>query len=455
MTISSPVREIDRHGLTRPRSARVHLFGSGAGHFALDVESGKIHQLPAAHARTLDATLRLGDPGRAELAALAFGLVTPVAMEVDAPRSVPVKAVSLAVAQKCNLGCTYCYAQQGTFGGTAGDMPPDVAKAAIDQLVQAAEPGETLTLAFMGGEPLVNRSTLHASTRYAAGEAAARGIRIGFSMTTNATLLRDEDIELFQEYAFTLTISLDGLHATHDRLRPYRSGKGSFEKVAENVISLLAVDQRRYRVLARVTVTPKNLDLPEIMTGLLEMGFDDIMFSPMLSAPSGRNEMLAADLDRLLDQLIKCGDAFREGLRQGRILPFSNVIKTLQRIHFYEREMYPCGAGGGYMGVSADGGLYACHRFVNDEDGLMGNVFSGVDQGKQSKWLDSRHLQKQSPCGTCWARYLCSGSCHYEAIKRGRPACDYIRGWLNYCLVLYTELLRTQPDSLKRILTRH
>ena len=276
-------------------------------------------------------------------------------------------------------------------------MPPDVAKAAIDRLIQAADPGETLTLAFMGGEPLVNRKTLHASTRYAAGQAAARGIRIGFSMTTNATLLCDEDIALFQEYGFTLTISLDGLHATHDRLRPYRSGNGSFEKVAKNVRSLLAVDQRRYRVLARVTVTPKNLDLPEIMSGLLDMGFDAIMFSPMLSAPCGKDEMLAADLDRLLDQLIGCGESFREGLRQGRILPFSNVITTLQRIHFYEREQYPCGAGGGYMGVSADGGLYACHRFVNDEDGLMGDVFSGVDQARQSDWLDSRHLRSNLP----------------------------------------------------------
>lgn len=455
MTIASPVREIDRHGHTRPRSAKLHLFDSGAERFALDVESGKIHQLPAGHANTLDATLRLGEAGRAELAALAFGIVSPAVDDFDTPGSVPVKAISLAVAQKCNLGCTYCYAQQGTFGGTAGDMPPDVAKAAIDQLVQAAEPGETLTLAFMGGEPLVNRGTLHASTRYAASEAAARGIRIGFSMTTNATLLCDEDIELFQQYGFTLTISLDGLDATHDRLRPYRSGKGSFGKVAGNVRSLLAVEQRRYRVLARVTVTPKNLDLPETMTGLLEMGFDAIMFSPMLSAPSGKDEMDAADLDRLLDQLIRCGESFREGLRLGRILPFSNVITTLQRIHSYQREQYPCGAGGGYMGVSADGGLYACHRFVNDEDGLMGDVFSGVDQDKQSSWLESRHLKQQSPCGTCWARYLCSGSCHYEAIKRGRPACDYIRGWLNYCLGLYTELLRAQPDSLKRILMSH
>ena len=448
-------QERDRHSHTRPRSAGLHLFNSAAGHFALDVESGRIHQLPAEHAGTLDATLRLGDASRAEMTALALGIVTPGAREVEAPKSVPVKAISLAVAQKCNLGCSYCYAQQGTFGQAAGDMPPEVAKAAIDQLIEAAEPGETLTLAFMGGEPLINRETLHASTRYAASEATARGIRIGFSMTTNATLLREEDIALFQKYGFTLTISLDGLHATHDRLRPYRSGSGSFEKVAKNVRALLAVDDRRYRVLARVTVTPKNLDLPEIMTGLLDMGFDAIMFSPMLSAPSGKEALLAADLDRLLDELIKCGERFREQLQHGRILPLSNVTKTLQRIHFYEREQYPCGAGGGYMGVSADGGLYACHRFVNDDEGLMGDIFNGVDRDRQSSWLDSRHLHKQSPCGSCWARYLCSGGCHYEAIKRGRPACDYIRGWLAYCLGLYTDLVRTQPDALHKVLVDH
>jgi uncharacterized protein len=85
----------------------------------------------------------------------------------------------------------------------------------------------------------------------------------------------------------------------------------------------------------------------------------------------------------------------------------------------------------------------------------MGDVFDGVDGDRQSGWLDSRHLGNQSPCGSCWARYLCSGSCHYEAIKRGRPACDYIRGWLTYCLGLYTELTRAQPDLLKKVLISH
>ena len=33
------------------------------------------------------------------------------------PRTPSVRALSLAISQKCNLGCTYCYAQEGGFGG--------------------------------------------------------------------------------------------------------------------------------------------------------------------------------------------------------------------------------------------------------------------------------------------------------------------------------------------------
>ena len=445
-------KQIDKHIHTRPRSARLHLFNDGADNFLLDVESGRIHQLPAAHAKALETALLLDDPTRAELIALALGMGTTTPNNAEPPKSVPVKALSLAVAQKCNLGCTYCYAQQGTFGRKAGNMPSDVAEASVDQLLKGIKPGEKLTLAFMGGEPLTNRKILHASTRYAAKQAAARGVGIGFSMTTNATLILEEDIDLFHEYGFTLTISIDGLQSINDRLRPFASGQGSFANVAKNVSTLLAVARRSYKVFARVTVTPTNLDLPEIMAGLLDMGFDAIMFSPMLSAPTGKEEMQAADLDRLLEQLIQCGEIFRRQVLQGQILPFTNVIKTLQRIHTYKRDQYPCGAGGGYMGVSAEGELYACHRFVNDEEGHMGNVHSGVDLNKQENWLNDHHLKNQSPCTSCWARYLCSGSCHYEVINRGRPACNYIRGWLHYCLTIYTELLRDRPETLEKIL---
>jgi uncharacterized protein len=31
-------------------------------------------------------------------------------------------------------------------------------------------------------------------------------------------------------------------------------------------------------------------------------------------------------------------------------------------------------------------------------------------------------------------------------ISRGRPACDYIRGWLHYCLQAYLRVSELRPD---------
>ncbi len=99
------------------------------------------------------------------------------------------RALSLAIAQKCNLGCTYCYAQQGEFGDAPKNMALETALAAVDLLVGAAEPGAKLNLAFLGGEPLVNRATLRAATLRAQEQAERRGATVSFSITTNGTLL--------------------------------------------------------------------------------------------------------------------------------------------------------------------------------------------------------------------------------------------------------------------------
>jgi uncharacterized protein len=83
---------------------------------------------------------------------------------------------------------------------------------------------------------------------------------------------------------------------------------------------------------------------------------------------------------------------------------------------------------------------------VEDEKAFFGDVWQGVDPAAQSQWLQQRHVDSQSPCSACWARYLCGGGCHHEVIHRGRPACDYIRGWLDYCLKAYVRLLAAAPE---------
>lgn len=430
---------------SKPVHPDVHLLRTEDGPRVLLADGSRLFGVGQALHDRLDAARRDPDPRVLEALLADLGVDAPRQVDDTAPDPPPVRALSLAVAQKCNLGCTYCYAQQGDFGGPAKNMPAATAFTAVDTLFRQAAPGERVNLAFLGGEPMMNRPVVRAATEYAEVVSGRTGVPVTFSITTNGTLLTPEDGEFFEDHAFAVTISLDGVGARHDLLRPHRDGRGSYQRIMDRVQPLL-VAQRRMQVSARVTVTPLNLDLPRTLDEFTAAGFHGVGFSPMLSSPNGRGEMAPADLEVMLDQMTACGDEFVRRVVAGRRYPFTNLATALREIHRGTHRPYPCGAGAGYLGVSADGDLAACHRFVGDEDGAMGDLSGGVDDVKRARWLADRHVHRQEPCTGCWARYLCGGGCHHEVIKRGRPACEYIRGWLHHCLTAYSRVLAARPD---------
>jgi uncharacterized protein len=425
--------------MSSPRTPRIHLLEGSLGGHLFVADGSRLFGADADLFASYDAAMASGGTEAIDELLRQAGLAGRPLID-DAPLPPPpLRALSLAIAQKCNLGCTYCYAQQGEFGGPAKNMELAEALRAVDLLVGAAEPGARLNLAFLGGEPLVNRKVLRAATLRAVELAGGRGAKITFSITTNGTLLTEDDGRFFEQHGFAVTISIDGPQEVHDALRPFKGGGGSYDAVMKRAAPLLKM-QQKMQVSARVTVTPRNLVLRRTLDTFIAAGFHSVGFSPMLSAPTGEGEMQSEDLELMLGEMIDCGREFERASRSGRRYPFANMVNAMREIHRGTHRPYPCGAGAGYLGVSAEGELSACHRFVGDEEGAMGSLDDGVDLSRQADWLAARHVHRQEPCQSCWARYLCGGGCHHEVIRRGRPACDYIRGWLHYCLEAYLRL---------------
>ena len=133
----------------------------------------------------------------------------------------PVRALSLAVAERCNLGCTYCYAEGGSFGGPPRNMPWEVAEASVQRLFADRRARASGSISRFSAASRWSIATLiRRATELAARIAGERKIPIGFSITTNGTLLTADDGEFFERYGFAVTVSLDGVGETHDRLRP-------------------------------------------------------------------------------------------------------------------------------------------------------------------------------------------------------------------------------------------
>lgn len=428
-------------GTAPPRLQRVDAPVHMAGSLAYVAETAAIWRLDAGAMDRLSHALETGD--EAAIATVGLALPPPAPAPENPARAI--RALALAVSQTCNLSCGYCYAGGGSFGGADTRMDWPTAQAAINALVADTPPGGAIRIAFMGGEPMVARDLIRRAVTHARALCRARAISVGFSMTTNATLMTDEDAEFLATHRFAVTVSMDGARDVHNRLRPMRGGGGSFDRVRAGLAPLTARADR-IALSARVTVTPVNLDLPETMAALGSLGFTSIGVSPLLTSANGKGALGAKDFPKLLSAMITCGEDWLSATLAGRHHPFANLATALGELHRGTARSHGCGAARDYLSVDAGGNYAACHRFVNDPLGQMGTLESGIDHAARTRFLTARSVETQTTCRTCWARRLCGGGCHHEVLHAGRPACDHIRGWLDFALHAYGRMMAERPD---------
>jgi uncharacterized protein len=348
--------------------------------------------------------------------------------------------LSLNVSSTCNLSCGYCYAARGSFGGAQpATMQWPTARAAIDRLLTQAERARPVTIGFLGGEPFANRPLIHRCVEYAVSEAARLHFDIRFSVTTNGTLLRPSDVELLRRHPFAVTVSLDGGAQVHDAQRPrFADGAASWPLAVSRLAGLLDTPGLA-RLNARATVTRHNMDLRERLEAIASLGFADIGFSPLRVGPASAGPLTGEDWRVYLSAMIDVARLEIERAKRGLSVRLGNLTVALRQIHAGASTPYPCGAGGGYFSVAADGRWYACHRAIGDKAYELGSN-AGLDHARRRAFIAARHVHAQTDCRSCWARYLCAGGCHQEAAARTASSCDFIRGWLDFCLKTYCEL---------------
>lgn len=143
----------------------------------------------------------------------------------------------------------------------------------------------------------------------------------------------------------------------------------------------------------------------------------------------------------LLDEMKRAAEVERARAVSRYPLRFSNLMAALVQIHRGQCLPLPCGAGANYLSSNSAGRLYTCHRTIDQVAFDMGDYESGPSLARLSAFMHARHVDTQDPCRGCWARYLCGGGCHAEVQLRGRDGCDFIRGWLEYCLHFYAWTL--------------
>src|SRR5579863_5278082 len=231
----------------------------------------------------------------------------PVASPKLEQRPLPAPAaISLEVAHSCNLSCSYCYADEGRFGGRETYMSQEVARSAIDLLLESNH-GRRVTIGFIGGEPFLNRKLIYWAVDYATNRAKEAGAGIGFSVTTNGTLLNSEDLELLRGHAFAISVSLDGGAEVNDRERRAANGDRVFESTMGRLWPLLQ-SPGRARITARATITRLDMRILERITSLFDAGFKEVGVSPLRTSPVAELALRQDDWEEFLDEMVRAAE---------------------------------------------------------------------------------------------------------------------------------------------------
>ena len=375
----------------------------------------------------------------------------------------PLTTMVLNVTNKCNLACTYCYEYgEDKIVDTTCDTAPaymseETARQSVDFMFDQSGPLPMAHLTFFGGETLLNFKVLKKTLAYARERATALGKELDVSLTTNATLLREEVIEWLADNDVGVTISIDGPKETQDKFRVFKNGMGTYEYVLPKIKQLL--ERHRSRPIgARVTLTRQTLDATRIFHHLRnEVGFWEVGFAPVTTADGRGYAIEDTGFDQMLGQFEELAQEFLEYAVEDRHHGFSNVRDTLEEIHKGVSKAFPCGAGLGLMGVATDGDVALCHRFAGSDDHSVGSVQHGLDRQRQFEFLGKHHVANKTDCNSCWARPLCAGGCYHEAhVRYGDTGkanlhyCDWIRSWTDTCLKVYGEIAVRNPAFLKK-----
>ena len=404
----------------------IHAYKFKDSYIALDVESGAVHILDkvAFDCITSDDPYSLPydretiDEVLSEVEELkkqgSLDAPAPEPFSIGDPETQPVKSMCLHVAHDCNLRCKYCFAGTGEYSGPRSLMSREVAKAALDFLMESSKGRHNLEVDFFGGEPLLNMDVVRFCVEYGREIEKKYNKHINFTMTTNGVALTDEIIDWLNENMHNIVISLDGRREVHDAMRPTANGKSSYDITLNNAKKLVKKrgDGEYY---IRGTYTCDNLDFAEDVIELYRQGFKHISVEPVVLPEDSPYALREEHLERIVKEYERLAEYIVEDAKNGGDLHFFHFNIDLSHGPCLKRRVKGCGAGFEYVAIAPTGEIYPCHQFVGDKDFLMGNVLDkSFDKKMQAEFMKCSIFTKEK-CKSCFAKYFCSGGCSANA----------------------------------------
>lgn len=328
--------------------------------------------------------------------------------------------LTIAPTLACNFACDYCFEARSPVR-----MNAETEAALISFSDNYMMRANALRICWFGGEPTLCLSTIQRlQSKFNELADKHRLKQYPATIITNGYLLDRRMAEALAALCINhAQITLDGTAQTHDRRRKLHSGKGTFERIVDNLCSIAGTMD----ITLRVNIDKDNVGAASDVVSLLyQRGILDKVHMSFAQV-----EPIGSVCSNIID---RCHDNREFAHTLTGI--YARLLKDgLQQVEFPRPS-----AGGvcgalieGYYVVSSTGHLFKCWEDLSmDGSKSIGTIFSPERSATQQSNLDRyRNWQplRFHECRGCKVLPVCMGGCPARGMELTHPTSGSCASW--------------------------
>ena len=317
--------------------------------------------------------------------------------------------------RNCNMGCTYCFANEGDFKKTPKfkNMSYELYSKSFKFMLEKYPEGIE-QVNFFGGEPLLNITQIEKFLSGCITTCEKQNKEVPqFSVSSNITLLTPKVAQILKDYNVQVALSLDGPKEINDLARIYKNQKSSVYNSVVKSIKLMNEYEVEYNIQMVINknhlknyysgraiewikdlenLKPKTISIVPVTTDVdyLKIDHDEIEI-----------------LDKMIRELTQY--YIQKLFKKNPYIPCFSLLSPIIDI-VNNTVKQECSAGFSVL-IDTSGKIYPCQMFCDDDDFCLGDIQN--DFLNEEKIVEISQIDRSSGdnCQACEAKGVCRVWC--------------------------------------------
>jgi len=343
--------------------------------------------------------------------------VNPV-FEIERERESTVNICYLS-SVKCNLKCTYCYAEQGNYPGIYKNKDMFTVEDYIESYNTINNRFKVKSVAFFGGEPLLNFKAIKKFVEYLHDNLKPEDIP-EFGLNSNGTIMNEEIRDFLIKYNIPFATSLDGIKENNDACRRSDNFNSVHDKVVDTIKFL---GESGIKSGIQFTFNKHHLENYKSKDAVKWLKYLETLpitnYAFIAATTEDKNSKIDLNNEKIKENFIlMCEDIADYCLNnfiKNEDMPaspanFASIIHDIVQ----RKSSGHCIAGSGEITISPDKRIYPCHAVATGlENGVDLEPNFVQEINNNFKFNSIRNLKRENveSCKTCMAKNMCGVFC--------------------------------------------